>query len=82
LTSSWDLLNDAKSCSLAANTALSLVGEQNKYSGNNRQSNRKTDNKRNNRMPTALKPSGLGTLLRCSNSEPEGKVAHRSQARL
>jgi hypothetical protein len=54
-----------------------LVGEQNKYSGNNHQGNRETDNERNKRMPTALEPSGSSALLRCAEAKPEWKIAHQ-----
>jgi hypothetical protein len=53
-----------------------LISEQNKQHGNNRKCKHQTYNERNQRMPTALEPSGLGALLRCSKAKPEWKIAH------
>jgi hypothetical protein len=57
-------------------SASLLVGEQDKNPGDNHQGDQKTDNERQQRMPTALEPPGLGALLSCSNAKPEWKIAH------
>ena len=45
-----------------------LADQQEKHSGNYRQSNQNTDDQRNNRMSTGLEPLRPSTLLRCSDA--------------
>jgi hypothetical protein len=58
-------------------TASSLADQQNKSSDTYQHRNQNTDDERSNRMPTGLDLFRPGAFLRCSDAQPEEKVAHR-----
>src|SRR6516162_7552922 len=55
----------------------SLADQQNKCSGSYQQSKENTDDERNNPMPIGLDLFRSSAFLRCSETQPEEKVAHR-----
>jgi len=65
------------SVAISTRSAISLlVNKQSKHSRNYRQSNQSTDDERYNRMATGLELLWSRALLRRSDAQPEGEIAH------
>jgi hypothetical protein len=58
-----------------------LADQQNKCSGSYQHRNQNTDDQRSNRMPT-LNGLRSSAFLRCSDAQPEEKVAHRRYSQI
>ena len=62
--------------------ALLLTDQQDKQSDSYQQGNQNTDDERRIRMPTGLDLFRPSAFLRCSDAEPEEKVAHRRYSQI